>query len=365
MSKSTKIIIGIIIAIIIGGIWYGATREPKEEGVIKIGFISALSGNAGIWGESLKKGFEFGLEEINKEGGINGKKLEIVYEDDACDPTTGVSAFNKVINIDGAKIIIGTVCSSVAMAVAPITQENRILYMASGATHPDVPKQGDLIFRAWLSDAYEAKELAKYAFKQLRLEKIAITYFNDNPAGIALKDNFKETFESNGGKITKIEPYTSTERDFRTGLTKVINDNPDGIYMAAIPEQTPLIVNRTREMGYEGIILLYGPSVLSEGIPEKINDKSNIYYPSPTTKKEADFWENYELQKGQEADLLIALGYDSLKLIVYGLDRCGEDNDCIRDELLKLKDFQITRGTIGYDADGDLIGIEFEIKKLE
>ncbi len=367
MTKTTKTILWIVVAlIVIGGIWYSvADRKGEGEGVIKIGFISALSGDAGVWGQSLKKGFEFAVEEINEKGGIEGKKIEVIYEDDACDPISGVNAFNKVINVNQTKIITGTVCSSVAMAVSPITQENRILYMASGATNPQVPKQGDLIFRVWPSDAYEAKEIAKYAYRELEIKRAAITYFNDNPAGIALKDNFERYFKGERGEIIAKEAYTSKERDFRTGLTKVMKDNPGGIYMAAIPEQTPLIVNKAKEMGYKGTILLYGPSVLSEGIPEKIKNKNNVYYPSPITKKETDFWKDYKLAKGEEADLLIALGYDSLKLIIYGLDKCGENNDCIRDELFKLRNFQLTRGTIGYDANGDLSGIEFEIKKLE
>lgn len=367
-NKRYGILIILVSALIILSLFLVSLTEDavnslsKEE--IRIGFVSALSGDAGVWGQSLKKGFEFGVEEINSKGGIDGKLIKVIYEDDGCDATTGINAFNKVIEIDGAKIIAGTVCSSVAMSVAQKTQDNQILYMASGATHPDVPKQGDLIFRAWVSDAYESRELAKYAVNKLGLKKLAITHFNDNPAGIALKDNFKETVESNGGEITKIEAYASEERDFKTSLTKIMQDNPDGIYMAAIPEQTPLIVNRARELGYNGMIFLYGPSVLSEGIPEKIGSKEKIYYASPISKQETDFWENYKSKKGEDADVLVALGYDSIKLIEYGLRKCGEDNNCIRDSLLNLKDYTITRGTISYDDYGDLTGVEFEIKSL-
>ncbi len=336
----------------------------NQEGDIKIGFISSLSGDAGVWGQSFQKGFDFAVKEINDRGGINGKKIKVIYEDDACDATTGIKAFNKVIDVDNVKIITGTVCSSVAMSVAKETQENNVFYMASGATHPEVPKQGDLIFRVWVSDAYEAKELARYAINDLNFKKIAIAYFNDNPAGLELKDNFKETVEANGGEITKIEAYSSNERDFKTSLTKLMQGNPDAIYIAAIPEQTPLLVNKARELGYKGAILLYGPSVLSEGIPEKISNKGKIYYASPILKQETDFWEEYKDKTGTDADLLIAGGYDSMKIIEYGLRKCGEDNYCIRDALLNLRNYPITRGTISYDQDGDLTGVEFEIKSL-
>lgn len=353
----------IVVSLVLISLTGYTVNSPSEE-EIKIGFISALSGDAGVWGQSFQKGFDFAVDEINSGGGIDGRKIKVIYEDDACDATTGISAFNKIIELNDVKIITGTVCSSVAMSVAKKTQENRVFYMASAATHPEVPKQGDLIFRVWVSDAYEAKELAKYAINNLELEKLAIIYFNDNPAGIALKDNFKESVEANGGEITKTEAHTSQEKDFKTNLIKLMSDNPDGIYIAATPEQTPLIINRARELGYEGILFVYGPSILSEGIPEKIISKEEIYYASPITKKETEFWNNYKKETGTDADLLVSGGYDSMKLIEYGLKNCGEDNDCIRDSLLNLKDYTITRGTISYDNYGDLTGVEFEIKSL-
>ncbi len=166
-----KLITAIIIVaiIIIGG--YFLLSKPVSSEPIKIGYISALSGQAGVWGQSLKKGFDFAVEEINSSGGIKGKKIEIVYEDDACDAAKGMSAFSKVIDVDKIKIITGTVCSSVAMSVTSKTQASRVFYLASGATNPDVPKQGDLVFRNWPSDAYEAKEIGKYAVNSLGLKK--------------------------------------------------------------------------------------------------------------------------------------------------------------------------------------------------
>jgi len=364
MNKTSKIILGLVILIIIiGGIWYGASRKPTGD--IKIAYISALSGEAGIWGQSLKRGFDFAVEEINSNGGIDGRRIQVIYEDDECDASKGVTAFNKAIDIDKVKIITGTVCSSVAMSVAPKTQANRILYIATAATNPDVPKQGDLIFRLWNSDAYEAKEMGKYAVNSLGFKKLSILYFNDNPAGIALKDSFKESVESNGGAIVSTEAASSTEKDFRTILIKIIKDNPDGIYVAAIPGETPLAVNQARELGYKGVIFLYGPSILSAGIPEKIEIKDDIYYPLPLTIKETSFWDDYKQKTGLDADLLVGGGYDSMKLIEYGLKLCGENNNCIRDKILTLKDYQTTRGKISFDKDGDVEGVQYEIKKLQ
>jgi len=131
MKKQNFLIIGIVlaIAIVIGITSTGFLTLNQDREEIKIGYVSALSGDAGIWGQSLKKGFDFAIQEINEEGGIDGKLIKPVYENDECDAKKGIDAFNKIIKLDRIKIVTGTVCSSVAMSVAPITQENKILYL--------------------------------------------------------------------------------------------------------------------------------------------------------------------------------------------------------------------------------------------
>ncbi len=366
MKKQNFLIIGIVlaIAIVIGITSTGLLTLNQDKEEIKIGYVSALSGDAGVWGQSLKKGFDFAVQEINQEGGINGKLIKPVYEDDECDAKKGIDAFNKIIKLDRIKIVTGTVCSSVAMSVAPITQENKILYMASGATHPEVTGQDDLIFRIWVSDAYESKEIAKFAAENLNLETFGIIYMNDNPAGISLKDNFKTTIEEKNKKILALEPISSTQIDFRTNISKLIQANPDAIYVVSIPEQISTIVNQIKTQNYKGKILIYGPSALSEGVLEKITIKENIYYPVPKTIYQTDFWKNYKDKTGEEADLLVSGGYDSMMLIRDGLLVCGENNECIRDYWLSLKDYTTTRGNISYDKTGDVSGIDFEIKEL-
>jgi branched-chain amino acid transport system substrate-binding protein len=366
MKKIEFLIIGIVlvIAIVIGITTSGYLTLNKETEYIQVAYISSLSGEAGVWGESLKKGFDFAVQEINEGGGINGKLIKPVYENDECDAKKGIGAYNKIIKIDNVKIITGTVCSSVAMSVSPITQENQILYMASGATHPEVTRQGDFIFRVWASDSYEAKEIAKFSVNTLKLNSFGIIYFDDNPAGISLKENFEKTILENNKKILISETINSKQMDFRTNILKIINQNPEGIYVASTPEQMPVIINQIKSLNYKGKIFLYGPSALAQGTFEKINNKENIYYPEPITIYQTNFWKNYKEEKGEEADLLISGGYDSMMLIRDGLLMCGEDNECIRDYWLSLKDYTITRGNISYDSTGDVSGIDFEIKEL-
>ncbi|MFA5746082.1 MAG: ABC transporter substrate-binding protein [archaeon] len=361
MALVVVVLIGFLITINSGTT--GLFSLNKKE-YIEVGYISALSGDAGIWGQSLKKGFDFAVEEINSKGGINGKLIKPVFEDDMCDPKTGINAYTKIIEADNVKIITGTVCSSVALSVAPITQENRVLYLASGATHPDVTKQGDLIFRVWVSDAYEARAVTEYAINNLGVNSFGIIYMNDTPSGVSVKDTIEKVVAENNKTITIEEGFLSDTKDFKSIATKVIANNPEAIYIMSTPENMPLIINELKTLNYNGKIFVYGPSILSEGTLAKINDKTNIYYPLPITKQETDFWSNYKQKTGTEADIIVAGGYDSMILIADGLKECGEDNDCIRNYWLSLEDYKTTRGDVSFDKEREITGVEYEIKEL-
>lgn len=364
MKKQNKIYLGIgIIAIILIAaiIMFSA---PKGEETIKIGYISALSGDAGVWGQSLKKGFDYGLNQYNTQ---ENKKytFEAVYEDDACEATSGVNAFNKVVNLQGINYVTGTVCSSVAMAVSNMVNDNNVIYVASGATNPDVVKQGETIFRLWPDDSYDAKAIAEYAVSELNAETFAIAHVNDNPAGISIKEAFKEKVESLGKEIISIQDYTSKDSDFRTVATKLIQNNPDAIYVMSLPEQMPTIIKQIRDLNYDGKLLLYGPSATSEGILDKVTIKENLYYSIPDDVKQTSFWSNYKTETGEEPDSLVALGYDSFELIKDGIEECGDNTDCVKRYILNLEEYQTTRGTFGFDEYGDVTQVPYKTIKVE
>ncbi len=339
------------------------TIQKKELNPIKIAFVSSMTGDAGRWGQEVKKGFDFALNELNSKGGINGRQIKVIYEDDECDANKGALAFNKVIELDKVKILTGTVCSSVAMAGMNKVKSNNVLYIASGATSPEVTKQSKNVFRLWVADDYEAKALADYAIEKLGAKTFGVIACTDNPACIALKSNFIKQVEKHNKTITDTEKYVTSDKNIRTELTKLIKDNPDAVYLMAYPKNTALYINQLKELGYKGKILTYSPAITAEGVIEQIKDKSNIYYVSSIEKKETDFWQKYKQKTGEDADSLIALGYDSMKIIEAGLKQCGENNDCIRDYFYANK-FPLSRGIIQFDENGDLTGISFEGHKV-
>ncbi|MFH1649235.1 MAG: ABC transporter substrate-binding protein, partial [Candidatus Woesearchaeota archaeon] len=174
MKQTTWIIIATTMLLLVACTSTPAGKATHETAPIKVGLVTPLTGPGAVWGQNLKDGFQFAVDEINAQGGIKGRMIEAVYDDDACEAAKGVSAFNSLVNTQGVKIITGTVCSSVAMSVIPMTQENGVLYIASGATQPDVPKMGDLVFRLWVGDDYEARAIANFAMNNLSMKTFAV-----------------------------------------------------------------------------------------------------------------------------------------------------------------------------------------------
>ncbi len=336
-----------------------------NKNTIKIGFTTPLSGDAAAWGISIKEGFDYKVKQINNSGGINGKIIEIIYEDDQCDAKQGVIAFNKLIDTDKVKIITGSACSSVALAVIPITQQNRVLYLASGATEDSVPRQGDLVFRIWPSDFYETKVIANYAINKLILKNFATIYVSDYISSKSLNNKFIEIIKENNKNILIQESVLTQNKDFTTTITKVLDKNPEAIYIPAQPEITVLLINQLKKLGYKGYILPYGAALQTEGVLNSIYSKEKIIFAEPKRLQLTSFWKEYKADTDKEADTLSALGYDSALLLELGLKECGESNECIKNYWLNTKEFNLTRANISFDQYGDADGFEFEVKELK
>ncbi|MBI4708341.1 MAG: ABC transporter substrate-binding protein, partial [Candidatus Omnitrophica bacterium] len=133
--------------------WWGCAK--KEPEYITIGSILPLTGEGSQYGDACKKGIDLAIEEINQTGGINGKKIRVIYEDDQLKAGPGTQAMNKLVSVDKVKVVLGAVASSVTLAIAPIANQNKVVLFSSVSTSHDVTDAGDYIFRNVASDIYD------------------------------------------------------------------------------------------------------------------------------------------------------------------------------------------------------------------
>jgi branched-chain amino acid transport system substrate-binding protein len=194
---------------------------------VKIGAAFALSGSIAVYGEGFKKCVDLAVEEINAKGGISGKKIEIVYEDNKSNPKDCVSAVRKLITVDKVPVLFGPAGSSNFMATAPVAQESKVVMLSAQGTAEKLTQAGPFIFRIIPSNSKQGQRLAKLAF-EMGYRQLPVMYIN-NDWGLDLKDGFVDSFKKMGGVVTDIIPFDEKKTDYRTELLRANKDNPKAI----------------------------------------------------------------------------------------------------------------------------------------
>lgn len=358
----------IIVVFILIAALAGCLQTGKNPDVIKIGVLSPLSGPAALYGEMMKKGVDLAIDELNSKGGINGKNISVIYEDDQIDPKQGVAAFQKLITIEKVPAVIGPMGSSVVLAVAPIANQQKVVILSPTASAPDITNAGDYVFRNTPSDVYEGKETAKFAYNSLNLRKIAILYIN-NDYGVGLKDIFKNNFEQSGGIVTAMESFDPNSNDFRTQLSKIKETAPEAIYMIAYKESIQILKQIT-ELGLDVKVLSVTPFQDPEVIEKAKGSAEGVIYafvgydPESKRKEVQDFNQAFRNKYGIDPDPSAAASYDAAKLIAFAIEKGGYSGEGIKNALYDIKDFSGVSGITSFDVNGDVVKpVEFRIIK--
>lgn len=353
-----------------------APQQPVEkpvqfQGSYKIGVMLPLTGDGAAYGLPEQRGVKIAIDEINAKGGINGRKLEAVYEDSKCNPKDGNAAAQKLVNIDKVKVIIGGACSGETLGASPITESNKVILISPSATNPDITKAGDFVFRTAPSDAYAGVVAADYAFKELNVKKAAVISESTDYAQ-GLRRVFKENFAKLGGEIVADETYNPEDTDFRTQVTKVKASNPDVVYIVPqAPAKGILLVKQLNEAGLKqqlltAEVIIGQRSIIKEnaadvegliGIEPKFDGKRT---------KSASFLVKYRQTAKEEAQFpfFTAAAYDAVYLIANAIAKDGYDSEKIRDYLYAVKDYDGAAGKITIDENGDPI-IDYSIKQAK
>jgi len=356
MKKKITIISLVLILILVSVVIYINQRQ-KEPEVIKIGAILPLTGKSARYGQYISQALELAREEINQKGGIKGKKLEIIYEDDQADPKQAASAMMKLVNINKVPIVFGSWASSAVLAQAPIAERSKTVIMAE-AISPKIRDAGDYIFRIQPDARFYLEKLVPFVYKSLNIKKIAILYVN-NDFGVDQAAYFKKKFEELGGKVVYESGFSPGTDNFRGEIEKIKNISPEGVFVPAYTE-IGFFLKQAAEMKlrsqFIGSVPFENPEILSiagssaEGVIYPYH-----YAPNDKNKLDVEFREKYRERFGSYPDGFAALAYDGLKIIAHVLRVAGANSERIKEELYKVKDFPGVTGTSTFDDHGDVI----------
>ena len=231
-------------------------EEEMAEAVkppFRIGVMESLTGPGETYGNVSVQAKQMAVDEINAAGGINGRMIELIIEDSKCSAQDAITAYNKLTDVDGVKIILGTSCSGAMLGAAPLAEADGVILFSGLATNPDIANAGDYIFRTALSDALLGVDAGNVMWADGVRNLATISETTDYAEGV--RRTSVAQFEKRGGTVVAEERYGSDTTDFRTQLTKLIGENPDALLVAAQSEFTGgTIIKQVRELGFEGQI---------------------------------------------------------------------------------------------------------------
>ena len=341
----------------------GATPPVSDEPFV-IGAMDALTGGAESYGNPIQRAKLLAMEEINAAGGINGRMLEIVFEDSKCAAADAITAYNKLTDVDGVKIILGTTCSGSMLGAAPRAEEEGVVLLSASATSPDIAGAGDFIFRTAINDLQLGIDLGNTMWADGVRDLATITETTDYAEGA--RRTSVARFEELGGSVVAAEAYSSDVIDFRSQITKLINANADAILLTAQLEASGgTILKQARELGYEGQIysevVPTQPDALEIAGEAATGLKAVVPDEDLATTTGGDFLANFEERFGYVAPLPWFQGsaYDDVYIVAECLRQTGDDQDAegIRDCLYDLTFSGAIGDNYSFDANGDVAGL--------
>jgi branched-chain amino acid transport system substrate-binding protein len=343
----------------------GAGCNKQSGDIIKIGEFASLTGKEANFGNSSHEGTLLAIEEVNAGGGVLGRKLELITEDDLTKAGEPATVVNKLIARDGVVAVLGEVASSRSLEAAPICQQNRIPMISPSSTNPKVTETGDYIFRVCFIDPFQGTVMANFASKKLQAKKVAVFTDVKSDYSKGLAKFFKESFVSLGGQVVIELDFNGGDKDFKAQLTSIKSANPDAVFVPGYYTDAALICIQAKQLGLK-IPLFGGDGWEGEDLIKIGQDAveghyfSTHYHPDVGSAKSTAFVEAYKKRwKGQDGspklpDAMAALGYDSAMILVDAMRRSGStEGPKVRDALAATKDFDAVTGRITINAQRD------------
>ena len=334
-----------------------AAALPISAQDIVLGQYASLTGSEATFGINSSNGVALALEEVNSKGGVLGRKIKIITEDDQSKPGQPSAAVKKLISSDKVTAVLGEIASSRSLEAAPICQEAKVPMVSPGATNARVTEVGDYIFRVCFIDPFQGTVMAKFALDNLKATKVAILTDVRNDYSVGLTQYFKEYFEAHGGKIVAERSFSGggTDRDFRAQLTSIKASQPEAIFVPGYYTEAGLIAKQARSLGIK-VPLLGGDGWDSPKLSEiggtAIDGSyfSTHFSPKDENPKVQDFVKRYQAKFNAMPDGMAPLGYDAMMVLAQAITTAGStDGSKIRDALAAVKDFEGVTGKITID----------------
>ncbi|CFX84806.1 Leu/Ile/Val-binding protein [Syntrophomonas zehnderi OL-4] len=330
----------------------------KKSDTIKLGFLGAKTGEVANYGIPAEKGMQLAIEEINQSGGVLGKKLVGIYDDNKGDSSEIANIATKYATQDKVAAMVGDPCTGLTKVAAKIAQTNQVVLFSGGATGTGVVEIGDYVFRNTLLDQFAVPVVVDWMINQQGWKNIAVITSLNNGYSTALTPVFKDAIKKQGGKIVLEESINDKETNFTAQVTKLKNAHADVLVFTGYYTEAALIMTEIQKKGLDINLIggdgLYGSDLAKLG--KKAVEEKVIFYcgfssdkPSPESAK---FVAAYKEKYNEEPDMFSAQYYDAVMILAKAMqDANSADPKVFKNELAKLKDYPGVSGITSFRED--------------
>lgn len=328
---------------------------------VRIGVFMSLTGDTANFGISSTNGIKMAADEVNATGGINGKQIELLVQDDRSDASEAATIVTKFVTQDQVHAILGEVASSRSIAAAPIAQNAKIPMLTPSSTNPEVTKKGDYIFRSCFIDPVQGAAIAQFGAKTLKAKRGALMVDRKNDYSTGLEKVINEVFTRLGGQIVVTQSYQAADQDFNAQITSIKGANPDVIFVPGYYGDVGLFAKQARDKGITVPIVggdgWDSPSLYQIG-GAALNGSyfSNHYSPDDADPLVQKFVNDYKSRYGSVPDALAATAYDAARIMFDAIKRANSlDGTAIRNALAATKEFPGVTGKVTFNENRDAV----------
>lgn len=330
-----------------------AVLAPAQDEII-VGEFASLTGGSASFGQSSHNGTMLAIEEINAAGGVLGKKLKLVTEDDQSLAGQPATIVRKLITQDKAIAILGEVASSKSLEAAPICQQSKIPMISPASTNPKVTETGDYIFRICFIDPFQGTVVSKFALSKGYKNVVVLTDVKQDYS-VGLAEFFVKHFTANGGTVSKEQKYSTGDKDFKAQLTSLKSAKPDAMFVPGYYGEVALIARQAKQLGIKAP-LLGGDGWVGDSLLKVAgNALDGSFFSSHFSAEDKSpvvqaFVKKYQAKYNAVPDDMGALGYDSAMILADAIKRAGTTESAkLRDAIAATKDFKAITGNISID----------------
>jgi len=337
---------------------------------VRIGVNVAATGEAAAVNSVAITAARFAAEEVNREGGIHGRRLEVVVYDNRSSVIGAKSAAERATD-DDVVAVVGCMRSSFSLAAAQVLQPAGVPLVSPMATHPDVTAVGDLIFRVCYVDAFQGELLATYAYETLALKRASVLVNSNRIYSTGLGRIFSQRFEQSGGEVVYAGEYFDGTVDFTNHLAAMAVREPSVLLIPAEVQEAAFVIRQAHRRGIQ--VQFLGPDSWNDDLADFVGAEaiegatfSDHWHREVDTPSSRAFVTAWEAAHPSRAGSGAALTYDAVSAVVQALraSEAGAGRGAVGMALRRV-DFAGVTGRIRFDEGGDPVGKAAVIMRFE